>query len=196
MAYDSRVFRVLIASPSDVEEEREIAVRVIQAWNDLYSYTRKVVLLPLRWETHTAREYDIRPQEVINRAIVDNCDLVVGVFWTRIGTRTGIAESGTLEEIERAAKNGKPAMLYFSRVGADPDKIDLEQLARLKAFKEKTYPSALTESFRSQIEFRDKFASQLELKVRDLQKPDGGVDDHAEPSRMESEPRREEVKCD
>ena len=44
MAYDSRVYRVLIASPSDVEEEREIAVRVIQEWNDLYSYSRKVVL--------------------------------------------------------------------------------------------------------------------------------------------------------
>ena len=30
MAYDCRVYRILIASPSDVEEEREIAVRVIQ----------------------------------------------------------------------------------------------------------------------------------------------------------------------
>jgi len=50
MPYDSRTYRVLIASPSDVDEEREIAVRVIQEWNDLYSYSRKVVLLPLRWE--------------------------------------------------------------------------------------------------------------------------------------------------
>src|SRR5437588_520080 len=75
MAYDSRVYRILIASPSDVEEEREIAVRVIQEWNDLYSYSRKVVLLPLRWETHTAPEYGTRPQEVINRAIVDECEI-------------------------------------------------------------------------------------------------------------------------
>jgi hypothetical protein len=29
MPYDSRTYRVLIGSPSDVEEEREIAVRVI-----------------------------------------------------------------------------------------------------------------------------------------------------------------------
>ena len=41
MAFDGRVFRALIASPSDVEEEREIAVRVIQEWNDLYSYSRQ-----------------------------------------------------------------------------------------------------------------------------------------------------------
>jgi len=90
MPYDSRTYRVLIASPSDVEDEREIAVRVIQEWNDLHSYNREIVLLPLRWETHAAPEYGVRPQEVINRQIVDNCDLLIGVFWTRIGTPTGV----------------------------------------------------------------------------------------------------------
>jgi hypothetical protein len=172
MAYDCRVYRILIASPSDVEEEREIAVRVIQEWNDLYSYSRKVALLPLRWETHTAPEYGTRPQEVINRAIVDQCDLLVGIFWTRIGSPTGVAESGTLEEIERVGKAEKPVMLYFSRVGIDPDRIDIAQIDKLKHFKEKTYPKGLVESYRSIVEFRDKFAKQLELKVRDLQRID------------------------
>jgi hypothetical protein len=172
MPYDARVYRILIASPSDVEEERELAVRVIQEWNDLYSYSRKVVLLPLRWETHTAPEYGTRPQEVINRAIVDQCDLLLGMFWTRIGTPTGAAESGTLEEVERVAGAGKPVMLYFSKAGIDPATLDLDQVARLKMFKEKTYPNALTESYKSIIEFRDKLAKQLELKVRDLQKTD------------------------
>jgi hypothetical protein len=183
MPYDSRTYRILIASPSDVEDERELAVRVIQEWNDLYSYTRKIVLLPLRWETHTAPEYGTRPQEVINRAIVDSCDLLVGVFWTRIGTPTGSADSGTLEEIERVAKAGKPVMLYFSNVPMDPDKIDLAQLGHLQTFKQKTYPNALTESFKSQVEFRDKFAKQLELKVRELQKADHS--DQPPPLRLE-----------
>jgi hypothetical protein len=116
MAYDSRVYRILIASPSDVEDERETIVRLIQEWNDLNSYTRHVTLLPLRWETHAAPNYGTRPQEVINRAIVDDCDLLVGVFWTRIGSPTGVADSGTLEEIERVGKAGKPIMLYFSNV--------------------------------------------------------------------------------
>jgi len=99
MAYDSRVYRILIASPSDVLEEREAAVRVMQDWNDLHSNNRRVVILPLRWETHTAPEYNVRPQEAINRRIVDDCDLVVGIFWTKLGTPTGEADSGTLEEI-------------------------------------------------------------------------------------------------
>lgn len=172
MPYDCRAYRVLIASPSDVEAEREIAVRVIQEWNDLNSYTRKVALLPLRWETHTAPEYGTRPQEVINRAIVDNCDLLVGVFWTRIGTTTGLADSGTLEEIERVGKAGKPVMLYFSNVEIDPERIDLVQLQRLQSFKEKTYPNGLVEHFKTQIDFKDKLARQLEIKLRELQQGD------------------------
>ena len=31
MSYNSRIYRILIASPSDIEEERELAVTVIQA---------------------------------------------------------------------------------------------------------------------------------------------------------------------
>jgi hypothetical protein len=172
MAFDSRAYRILIASPSDVEEERDIAVAVIQAWNDLNAYSRNVVLLPLRWETHTAPEYNTRPQEVINRAIVDDCDLLLGIFWTRFGTPTGVSDSGSLEEIERVAAAGKPVMLYFSKVPSDPYLIDSEQLERLKRFKEKTQQHALIETFRSQIEFRDKFSKQLEMKVRELRKAD------------------------
>jgi nucleoside 2-deoxyribosyltransferase len=172
MAYDSRVYRVLIASPSDVLEEREAAVRVMQDWNNLHSDNRRVVVLPLRWETHTAPEYNMRPQEAVNRRIVDDCDLLVGIFWTRLGTPTGEADSGTLEEIERVAKAGKPVMLYFSHVPVDPNQVDLDQMEKLKNFKERISPNALVETFGSSLNFRDKFANQLELKIRDLQKAD------------------------
>ncbi|RJG03944.1 DUF4062 domain-containing protein [Noviherbaspirillum sedimenti] len=168
MSYTAKVYRVLIASPSDVEEEREIAVKTIQEWNDLHSADRQVVLLPLRWETHTAPEYGRRPQEIINRQIVDHCDILIGIFWTRIGSPTGEADSGTLEEIERVASAGKPVMLYFSQVNKDPDLIDLEQLAKLRTFKSKTFPLALVEQYSSQISFRDKLAKQLEMKLRGL----------------------------
>lgn len=172
MAYDSRVYRVLIASPSDVLEEREAAVRVMQDWNNLHSDNRRVVVLPLRWETHTAPEYNVRPQEAINRRIVDDCDLLVGIFWTRLGTPTGEADSGTLEEIERVAKAGKPVMLYFSHVPVDPHKVVLEQMEKLKNFEDRISSNALVETFSSPLDFRDKFANQLELKIRDLQKAD------------------------
>lgn len=168
MAYPANVFRVLIASPGDVAEEREIAVRAIQEWNDLNSHERQIVLLPLRWETHSSPEYGTRPQAVINRQVADHCDLVIGVFWTRIGTATGTSDSGTIEEIERAAESGKPVMLYFSQSKQDPDTIDIEQLGRLREFKRKTLPNSLIETYASHIEFKDKLSRQLEIRVREL----------------------------
>jgi hypothetical protein len=36
------------------------------------------------------------------------------MFWTKLGTATGVAASGTVEEIDRFVAAGKPAMLYFS----------------------------------------------------------------------------------
>lgn len=146
-----------------------MVAQVIQSWNDLHSANRKVVLLPLRWETHTAPEYGVRPQESINRAIVNDCDLLVGIFWTRIGSPTGVADSGTLEEIDRVGKAGKPVMLYFSRVPVDPEGIDLRQVEKLKEFRLNTYPKGLVESYRNRAEFRDKVSRQLEIKVRELQ---------------------------
>ena len=169
MAYSARVFRILIASPSDVEGEREAVVSVIQAWNDLHSRSRGIVLLPLRWETHTAPEYGSRPQDVINRAIVDDCDLVVGIFWTRLGSPSGKAESGTIEEIERASKANKPIMLYFSRAAIDPREVDREQMDRLILFEERVKQNSLVESYKSPIQFRDKFSHHLEMKIKNIE---------------------------
>lgn len=168
MSFPAQVFRILIASPSDVTEEREIAVRTIQEWNDLNAAERQLVLLPLRWETHSAPEYGKRPQEVINRQVVDHCDLLVGIFWTRVGSPTGVADSGTIEEIERVATEGKPVMLYFSQAKHDPDNLDLEQLTKLRDFKKKTFPKALVEKYSGVIEFKDKLAKQIEIQLRTL----------------------------
>lgn len=168
VSYSAHVYRILIASPSDVEEEREIVVSAIQAWNDLHSSEKKIVLLPLRAETHSTPELGNRPQEIINKQVVDLCDLLVGVFWTRLGSPTGKADSGTLEEIERVAEQGKPIMLYFSKVKVDVSEVDLDQVKKLKEFKAKTYPKGLVETYSTTLEFRDKFSKQLEFQLRSL----------------------------
>jgi hypothetical protein len=174
MSYESTVYRVLIASPSDVDEEREVVSRIIQDWNDLNSFNKKIVLLPVRWETHSSPSFGVRPQEAINKQLVDDCDLLVGFFWTKIGTPTGEEIGGTVEEIKRVSKAGKPVMLYFSKRGKDPSLIDLEQLDSLNKFKAEVYKTALVENFNSIVEFRDKLSRQLEMKIRDLQERKDG----------------------
>jgi hypothetical protein len=56
-----------------------------------------------------------RPQAIINRQLVDDADLLFAVFSTRLGSPTGVAESGTAEEIERLRGMQKPVLVYFSQ---------------------------------------------------------------------------------
>ncbi|MFM6281891.1 MAG: DUF4062 domain-containing protein, partial [Dolichospermum sp.] len=100
MPIEAKLYRVLIASPGDVADERAIVREEIARWNAMHSETMKIVLLPIGWETDATPDLRERGQAVINRQLVDNCDLLIGVFWTRIGTPTPEAESGTVEEIE------------------------------------------------------------------------------------------------
>ncbi|MGN8079207.1 DUF4062 domain-containing protein [Variovorax sp. 22077] len=180
MPFPAKAIRILIASPSDVSNERAAAVETIQRWNDLNSESRQIVLLPVRWETHAAPEYGQRPQEIINRQLGDKCDLVVGIFWTRIGTSTGVAESGTLEEIERAAKEDKIVMLYFSTAPQSPESIDLEQLGKIRSFRDGIKDKALFDNFSDLNNFRELFFRQLDIQVRKLvqeeQDPESSVD--------------------
>jgi hypothetical protein len=166
--FDARVLQVLIASPGDVAQERDLIAQVIHEWNAVYARERNVVLMPLRWETDAYPVYGSPPQTVINEQVVAHADLAVGIFWTRLGTKTEIAESGTVEEIDRIGEEDKPVLLYLSRVPVDPEALDLKQYGRLSAFKKRVYPHGLVESYTSLEEFKDKVSRQLAAAVRDV----------------------------
>jgi hypothetical protein len=174
MSFKTETFRVLIASPSDLVEERQAATEAINDWNAQHAVAESLVLLPVKWETHATPQAGVRPQDSINRQLVSGCDILVGMFWTRIGTSTGVAESGTVEEVNQFVAAGKPALLYFSNRPIDPNKIDLKQHKRLKSFKDATYKKALTGSFSGVNELRQQLFRDLTRIVREL-KPSRGV---------------------
>lgn len=166
--FTARVIQVLIASPSDVRDERAVVAEVIHEWNSVNARERGVVLMPLRWETDTRPALGLPPQLWINSQIVDHADVVIGVFWTRLGTPTSDAVSGTVEEIDRAGVAGKPVMLYFSRAPVDPESLDLDEYARLAEFRTRTYPRGLVEKYAGLEEFRSKVSRHLAMQVRDI----------------------------
>ena len=129
--YRANVYRVMIASPSDVPNERKIAREVINEWNTLHSSHRNIVLLSLLWEYNTVPASGQRAQGIINDQLLKHADLLVGIFWKRIGSNTGKAISGTVEELETHVNNGKPAMLYFSDAHL-PQDFDREQYDALQ----------------------------------------------------------------
>jgi len=163
MSFKATVFKVMIASPSDVTVERNIIREILYEWNAINAEKNNIVLLPVSWESHAVPEMGDRPQAIINKRVLQGCDLLVGVFWTRIGTDTGEYISGTVEEIEEHIKGGKPVMLYFSQAPVIPDSVDQEQYNKLKEFKEKCKNRGLFETYNNVNDFRNKFHRQLQL---------------------------------
>jgi hypothetical protein len=168
MPLRSVVYRILIASPSDMADERQAATDAIHEWNAQHAIAESAVLLPVKWETHATPQAGIRPQEAINAQLVRDCDMLVGMFWTKIGTSTGIAESGTVEEIDQFVAAGKPAMLYLSNRPIEPSRIDLTQLGKLRDFAEATYKTALVGTISRVDELRNTILRDLMRQVRRL----------------------------
>ena len=165
----AKALNVMIASPSDVPQERNLVREVISEWNAVNASDRKTVLMPIGWETHSVPDTGQRPQSIINGQLLKTADLLVAVFWTRLGSPTGVAPSGTVEEIEEHMKAGKPAMIYFSTAPVVPDSINAAQYEALMGFKESLGLRGLYHKYESLSEFRITFARHLAKRIIDFQ---------------------------
>jgi nucleoside 2-deoxyribosyltransferase len=171
MPVEAKVYRILIASPRDVEEEEKIIREQSYKWNAANTTGMKIILMPIRWNTDATPSLEGRGQSVINSQLVDSCDLLIGIFRTRLGTPTPEADSGTVEEIERANNQGKPCLVYFhdpvTEVG-----IDKEQYQKLQIYKKELQTKGLTDNYNSLDEFRDKVYGHISSVVHKLSQED------------------------
>ena len=150
-------------------EERDIATAAVNDWNALHAAAEGVILLPVKWETHARPQSPVRPQHAINAQLVASCDILIGMFWTKLGTSTGVAESGTVEEIDQFVRQSKPTILYFSNRPIDPGQIDLKQQKKLRAFKAETYREALVGAFSRTDQLHELLLRDLTGQVRAMQ---------------------------
>lgn len=155
----------MIASPGDVSEERDIAVQALYEWNDTDAGERNVVLLPRTWEKHATSKIAERAQSHINETVLAGCDLLVGIFWTRLGTPTGKAQSGSVEEIQSHVSSGKPALVFFSNKPVAPEILDPDQWRRLQEFRNWCRSKAVLFEYANVTEFEKDFKRQLRLAI-------------------------------
>src|SRR5688500_10112896 len=118
MTMPQRRIRIFVASPGDVQEERNILSEIINELNFTLTalMPEKGAFLELvKWETH-AYPAAGRPQAIINKQ-VGSYDIFIGIMWKRFGTDTGVAESGTIEEFnnafERWKEIGQPHVMFY-----------------------------------------------------------------------------------
>lgn len=135
------VLQVFVASPSDVGEERSALDGVIAELNATWSTKLGIAFDIIKWETHVRPGFSVDAQAVVNAQIPDNYDVFIGIFWTRAGTPTSRANSGSIEEFEKAYARHKATgstpeiMIYFKEAPISPSKIDPQQFSTLQEFK-------------------------------------------------------------
>jgi tetratricopeptide (TPR) repeat protein len=139
-----RGYRVFIASPGGLDEERRAFRQVFQDLNEDDAYARGNAFIPVGWELTLAGVG--RPQELINQEI-RRCDYLVLVLWDRWGTPPaddGAYTSGTEEEFEVAMaclKNpGMPmreVVVMFKGASARQLSDPGNELAKVLAFKQR-----------------------------------------------------------
>ena len=117
-----------VGSPGDTKPEREVLERVIQDVNDgVLCADKRVNIRLVRWERHAWPGFGDDAQDVVNR-IIPKFDLFICIFRGRLGTPTRRADSGTVEEFERAYKawcedKTTRLMLYFSNAAIKLDSL-------------------------------------------------------------------------
>jgi len=162
MAQEPTRVHILIASPGDVAEERKIVAEEIGKWNIVNRDVHGVELEAVRWETHAHLDSGNRPQELLNLQIVDGCDFAIAMFHARIGTDTGLAPGGAVEEVRRTLEQKKTVMCWFSEMPLPID-VDVDQLVAVRAFRDELHKRALCDSYKDINEFRQKVTYQLAL---------------------------------
>lgn len=167
MAQTARVLQVMIASPGDVNRDRKAIKDTIVAWNTKHRKPLNVILDPIMWETHSAPDLSDRPQAVINRQLLMDCDILIGLFWSRLGTPTGAALSGTVEEIEEALKLGKRVLLYFSQAPVPID-VNIDQLQKLREVQADFKRRGLVSTYKSTAHLKSDLDNHLLATVREL----------------------------
>ena len=167
--YGSTVLDVLIASPSDTVSQREIIRQAVFEWNASNARAFGVVLLPVMWETHSFPGLEGRPQGMINEQLVNDADILIATFWTRLGSPTGEADSGTVEEINRFRDADRPVHIYFCLTPVAPLSTDSNQLEALKNYRDELSRAGLFASYSTDGELRIKVRDDLTRRIRDMQ---------------------------
>lgn len=144
MTYSASVHRLLISCPGDVpHEDLSIIQKTINRWNGTYGDNFGAAVIPISWGTHAAADFGSPPQQLINRQLVEKCDICIAIFANRLGTPTASAESGTAEEIENFGKDGRYVGVLRSVRDVNPTMIDLDQARKLNDYLSRLGENAL-----------------------------------------------------
>lgn len=129
-------YDLLISCQGDIEEFTSVIEEAVKKFNSLFGRTNNVLVNAKYWKEDSYPQMGDKPQAILNRQLVNECDMLIAVFWTKFGSPTDRYGSGTEEEIEEMISAGKQVFLYFLDKPCPPSKYSLDY-DNVKKFKEK-----------------------------------------------------------
>ena len=136
----------MISSPGDVEAERAEVEEAIKELNEKALGELGIRLEPIRWENNCYPSVGADSQAVINEELGDDYNIFIGIFWRKYGTPTPRAQSGTIDEFERAyarwsqTRISPQIMFYFRDGPTSLGEVDEDQLILIRNFRKRLKP--------------------------------------------------------
>ena len=175
MLKNEPVITLLVACPDDVQEEAQCVYDVVDELNLGLGQLHGARLNAVSWKTHALPGIGPDPQEVINQQLPQDYNIFLGVMWSRFGTATPRAGSGTEEEFMKAVVRYKAnpgavrIMFYFKYAPVPMDNIDHVQLGQVLAFRERLGADGiLYGKFESIKEFEQELRRHLTRQLLEL----------------------------
>lgn len=177
----NKILKIFIASPANLEEERNSIKKVAERINATVGNRINIFLQVLSWEHNIYPNVGDDAQDVINSQINDEYDIFVGLMWDRVGSETKREVSGTIEEYERAytkylLDKKTCMMMYFKAAPICIDNIDVEQIEKLRNFKKHIVDNGnLYYNYSSLYEFSEMFYDHLVMVIMDYKKTQNNI---------------------
>lgn len=190
MAKTIQTYTLFIAAPGDIIKEKDTIRDCVSQWNKYIGKHRHTQIEVKDW-SDAYPLYGERPQGVINKQIFDESDVVVGLFWTKFGSPTGVADSGTEEEILRAVNSGKHLLLYFNNSDVPLSSVIGSEYQKVQDFKTHHAGKSLYRIYDSVDEFGRIFMENLNDFMHDLLSGKLKTGIIAEEKQKDVEPKKE-----
>jgi hypothetical protein len=168
-------YRCLLISPADVSIERDTLTELVTKWNAQIGRGLNARVELVRWESHATPDMSDIAQNVINKQLVDECDLGIAVFSTRLGTPTATHPSGSVEEIYRLIQRGARVMVYFDNSPIPREAFRDDQYAKLEEMRVRFEQSGLLATYSDVANLREQVNLHLTNVITELVSQDIGA---------------------
>jgi len=174
MSTNIKKFKIFMASPDDLYEERKIFGEVIEAINRSRGDVEGFHLDAIVWEKYAYPEAH-NPQAIANK-LLGEAAMVVVAFWNKFGAPTKDFPSGTMEEFAKAYEKrkatGKPSIKIYFRQPTPPTTLpQIDELRKILEFKESINDKALYKVYVDDKEFKDLIQEHINAWASSTVKP-------------------------